>query len=166
MIAPAGMTPRGIAASAGLGSALLLAAALAFQAAGYAPCELCILQRWPHLAAALIGALILVAGWSRALAALGLLAALAAAVFAVYHVGVEWQWWAGPTACSGGVGDLAQLTTAELMARLNAAPVVRCDQPAFVFLGLSMAGWNALASAALAAVWAMSFEAPRARPIR
>ena len=55
---------------------------------------------------------------------------------------------------------------AELMARLNAAPVVRCDQPAFVFLGLSMAGWNALASAALAAVWAMSFEAPRARPIR
>ena len=52
------------------------------------------------------------------------------------------------------------------LCRLNAAPVVRCDQPAFVFLGLSMAGWNALASAALAAVWAMSFGAPRARAMR
>ena len=166
MIAPAGMTSRGIAASAGLGSALLLAAALAFQAAGYAPCELCILQRWPHLAAAVIGVAVLLAGWSRALAALGLLAALTAMAFAIYHVGVEWQWWAGPSACTGGVGDLATLSTAELLTKLNAAPVVRCDQPALVFLGLSMAGWNALASAALAAVWAMSFGAPRARAMR
>ena len=63
-----------------------------------------------------------------------------------------------PTSCSGGVGDLAQLTTAELMARLNAAPVVRCDQPAFVFLGLSMAGWNAILSAVLGVAWALSLR--------
>ena len=63
------MTPRQMGMAAGAGSALLLAAALGFQAAGYAPCELCILQRWPHLAAAVAGALVAVLGWRRWLAA-------------------------------------------------------------------------------------------------
>ena len=49
------ISPRHLGALAGAGSAFLLLAALAFQAAGYAPCELCILQRWPHVAAALLG---------------------------------------------------------------------------------------------------------------
>ena len=50
------LTARGLALAASLGSALLLAGAFAFQAAGHAPCELCILQRWPHLAAVIVGA--------------------------------------------------------------------------------------------------------------
>ena len=52
------LTARRLALVASLGSALLLAGAFAFQAAGYAPCELCILQRWPHLAAVIAAALI------------------------------------------------------------------------------------------------------------
>lgn len=155
-----GLDRRWTAALAGLGSALLLLGALGFQAVGYAPCEMCIWQRWPHLAAAIVAALIVAAGWSRWLAALGLIAALAATGLAAWHAGIEWGWWQGLTACTGGVGDLTSLSTADLMARLNAAPVVRCDEPAWVFLGISMAGWNAIFSALLSGVWVWSFARP------
>ena len=37
--------------------------------------------------------------------------------------------------------------------QILAAPVVRCDEVAWSFAGLSMAGWNALLSAGLAVVW-------------
>lgn len=148
------MTGSQLSLLAGAGSALLLIAALGFQAAGYAPCELCILQRWPHLAAVVIAGLVWLTGRTRALAVLGLIAATTATGFAIYHMGVELAWWAGPSHCSGGVGDLARLTTQDLMTRLQAAPVVRCDEVAWSFLGISMAGWNAILSAGLAGLWA------------
>lgn len=150
------VTNRQIAATAGAGSALLLAAALSFQWAGYAPCELCILQRWPHLAAAIIGAGIAVFGWKRWLAMLGLLAALLATTFAIYHAGVELKFWAGPQHCSGGVGNLATMSTQDLMSALESAPVVRCDEVPWSLLGISMAGWNALFSAILSVMWLMA----------
>lgn len=150
------LTNRQLAGIAGLGSASLLAAALTFQQMGYAPCELCILQRWPHLAAAIIGLGIWAFGWKRGLALLGLLAALLATAFAVFHTGVEAKWWAGPAHCSGGVGNLAQMSTQDLMAQLQAAPVVRCDEVAWRLIGISMAGWNAICSAILSVIWAIA----------
>lgn len=148
------MTGRQLSLLAGAGSVLLLIAALGFQAAGYAPCELCILQRWPHVAGAVIAGAVWLTGRTRALAVLGLLAAGTAMGLAIYHTGVELAWWAGPSQCSGGIGDLARLTTQDLMTRLQAAPVVRCDEIAWSFVGISMAGWNAILSAGLAGLWA------------
>ena len=55
------LSARRLALLAAATSAVLLIAALMFQAAGYKPCELCILQRWPHLAAVIVGAGALVA---------------------------------------------------------------------------------------------------------
>lgn len=150
------MTNRQLGAFAGAGSAGLLLAALTFQWLGYAPCELCILQRWPHLAAAILGATIAVFGWRRWLAALGLLAALLATAFAIYHAGVELKFWAGPQHCSGGVGNLATMSTQDLMTTLQNAPVVRCDEVSWSLFGLSMAGWNALCSAGLALIWLLA----------
>ncbi|ARJ68334.1 disulfide bond formation protein B [Paracoccus contaminans] len=158
---PVGVFRRRLALAAAAGSALLLAGAFGFQAAGYRPCELCLLQRWTHAAAVAVGAAILLTGHRRALAFLGLLAALAAAGTALYHTGVELQWWAGPTACTGGLGDLGAASTADLLNRIRSAQVVRCDQPAWSFLGLSMAAWNALCSAGLAVLWAMSLRTAR-----
>ncbi|MDP5307904.1 disulfide bond formation protein B [Paracoccus spongiarum] len=155
------MTARRLALLAGAGSAGLLIAALGFQAAGYAPCELCILQRWPHVAAVVVAGLVWLTGRVRALAMLGMVAAGAAAGLALYHVGVEQAWWAGPSHCSGGVGDVARMSLQDLTERLNAAPVVRCDEIAWSLLGLSMAGWNALCSAVLASLWGLA--ATRAR---
>lgn len=145
-----------IALLAGAGSAGLLIAALGFQAAGYAPCELCILQRWPHVAAVLIAGLVWLTGHVRALSALGMAAASVAAGLALYHLGVEQAWWQGPAHCSGGVGDIARMSLQDLTARLQAAPVVRCDEVAWRFLGLSMAGWNAAFSAVLALIWGVA----------
>lgn len=144
---------------AGLGSVLLLIGAFGFQAAGYAPCGLCVLQRWPHVFASLCGAGVLLLRHSRRipairfLGALGLICALTAAGIAAYHVGVEMRWWSGPNACSGTVRGLATMSAQELMARLNAAPIVRCDEVAWRFLGVSMAGWNAALSLGLAGIW-------------
>lgn len=148
------MSHKNLGIFAGAGSALLLAAALTFQSIGYAPCELCLLQRWPHLAAAIIGGLIAVLGWRRWLALLGLVAAVAAFAFAAYHAGVELKLWQGPQHCSGGVGGMASMSTKDLMAALEKAPVVRCDEISWSLFGISMAGWNAICSAGLVAVWA------------
>lgn len=149
---------RQLGALAGAASAGLLLAALAFQAAGYAPCELCILQRWPHLAAAGIGAALWVAprGLTRVLTAAGMLAAAVATALALYHTGVEAGWWAGPSACTGSVGAMAQMSTDDLLAQLKATQPVRCDQPAVVLFGISMAGWNALASLGLTGLWGLA----------
>ena len=150
------MTARQLAYLAGAGSAALLTAALGFQAAGYMPCELCILQRWPHVAAVVIAAMIWLTGWTRALAVLGMVAAGTAMGFAIYHVGVEMTWWPGPAHCSGGVADFARMSASDLMTKLQGTPVTRCDEVAWRFAGISMAGWNAICSAVLAVIWGMA----------
>ncbi|MDM7255160.1 MAG: disulfide bond formation protein B [Paracoccus sp. (in: a-proteobacteria)] len=144
---------RSLIALAGAGSAFLLLAALTFQAAGYAPCELCIYQRWPHLAAAVIAAAALFLRLpARLMTVLGAVAAAVAAGLAIYHTGVELRWWAGPSACSAST-NIANLSVQDLMAQINAAPLVRCDEVAWSLFGISMAGWNAAASVGLMVVW-------------
>lgn len=143
------------------GSAALLAGALAFQhVGGYAPCELCLLQRWPHVAAVVLGILALLLPPRMLWRFLGLAAALTAAALGLFHTGVERGWWEGPTACSGSA-DIGGLSADQLLDQIMAAPVVRCTDVAWQFLGLSMASWNAILSLLLAFVWAASLAAPR-----
>ncbi len=143
-----------------LGSFGLLAAALAFQIlGGLAPCPLCVWQRWPHGIAFGLGALVLATAW-RGGAALGALILVAGAGLAGFHAGVEQGWWDGPSTCtSGGVGGM---TADELMARIMEAPLVRCDEIAWRFAGLSMAAWNAIGSLALGLVWARGYASSSA----
>lgn len=152
------MNGKQLSMLAGAGSAALLLGALGFQWLGYAPCELCILQRWPHVAAVIIAALIVVTGRVRGLAILGLIAAIIACGLGIYHSGVEMALWEGPTHCSGGLGNIGNLSTADLMAQLEAAPVVRCTEVSWSFLGLSMASWNAICSAVLVVIWAIALR--------
>ena len=132
------------------GSAALLIGAFIFQALGYAPCEMCLWQRYPHGAAVAIGALALVTS-QRWLAWLGALAAATTSGIGVFHSGVERKLWEGPTSCSGGASS--NLSTSELMDQIMAAPLVRCDEIPWELLGVTMANLNALFSAALAVVW-------------
>ena len=151
------MTRQSLILFAAAGSALLLGGAFAFQVfGGMAPCHLCLLQRWPHAAAVLIGLLALTlaqssAGVQRGLALLGALAALATAGLGLYHTGVERQWWQGPDTCTSG--DISAVSADQLLDQILAAPLVRCDEVAWQMLGLSMASWNMLASLLLAAIW-------------
>ena len=146
------MTRTQLILLASFGSVALLAGAFAFQyIGGMAPCTLCIWQRWPHAAAAVIGALALLLGW-RILPVLGAMAAATTAGIAAFHVGVEQKWWEGLKSCSAGSIEgipMADLLNPDI---LVAAPV-RCDSIAWAMMGVSMAGWNMLASLVLVMFW-------------
>lgn len=149
------MTRARLILLAASGSAALLLAAFVFQALGWAPCKMCLWQRWPHAAAVALGALAMVLGPLRALAALGGLAALSTATLAAYHSGVELKWWEGPSSCSGAGAGLGNLGAADLVPGASDAPaLVLCDTLTPFFLGLTMANWNALGSIVLAVLWA------------
>ncbi len=132
-------------------SIAILGGAYAFQyLGGLQPCTLCLYQRWPWWVAGVLAllALFIVADrrLCRALVALSALSVLIGAGIAFYHVGVEQQWWAGPTACSGGGGT--PQTLEELRTQVLSAPAVRCDEVAWSLFGISMAGYNGLISLA------------------
>jgi len=114
---------------------------------GLHPCEMCYWQRWPHAVAILLAALAFAApAESRRTRALTLLAAAAIAVsgaIGVYHAGVEAKIFEGITTCTAIAGAGS---SADLLKQITQAPIVRCDQVQWAFLGISMAGWNAILS--------------------
>ncbi|MCK0198081.1 disulfide bond formation protein B [Ancylobacter sp. 6x-1] len=137
-----------------LGGAATLAGAWFFQLViGLAPCPLCLEQRIPYYIAvpvALLAALLARRSLMPArllLIVAGLLLAGGAAL-ALYHAGVEWKWWAGPTECSG----TGPVTSTNILQDLQTAHVVRCDEAAWRLFGLSLAGYNVLIASALALV--------------
>ncbi|MBV9572192.1 MAG: disulfide bond formation protein B [Alphaproteobacteria bacterium] len=145
--------PEAMVIALGTLSAALLLGALGFQYLGrLPPCEMCLWQRWPHLAAAVLG---LVGGWavSRRVEGHQLAAPLVfvtamlvglSGVIGAYHAGVEWHWWAGPSQCTGsGFKYTGKLDLNE--------PVVMCDRAAWRLFGISMAGYNAIISLGAAA---------------
>ena len=144
------MTHKQLIGLAGLGSALLLGGAFVFQALGYAPCTMCIWQRWPHAAAIAIAAVGLFLPVAVIILS-GALAALTSAGTGFYHVGVEMGWWEGPTSCSGG--DVTTLSADQLFDQIMGAPLIRCDEIAWSLGGISMAGWNVIFSLVLANIW-------------
>ena len=141
------MTRQSLIRLAAFGSFVLLAGAYIFQAFGYAPCQMCYWQRWPHFAALGIGVAAIFIP-ARIWPYLGALAAATTAGIGLYHTGVERDWWQGPTSCTGGGLDL----TADLLS--TAGPrLILCDQVSWELFTLSMASWNALFSAVLVLVW-------------
>ena len=122
---------------------------------GLQPCHLCLLQRKPYMAIIFVGLIGLLfarhlSNWHQAIA-LGLIcgAFIITGSIAVFQVGVEQGWWTGTEACVGT--SMANLTTEQMLARITSAPTVRCDEIQFQFLGISMAGYNALFAYAMAA---------------
>ena len=160
------------AAIAAVGAATILGAWIFQYGFGLKPCPLCLEQRYAYYFAIPLAVMVLLGdqvGASRKV----LLAALVAialgmawnAGLGVYHAGVEWKWWAGPQECSGALEDLG--SAGGLLNKLQSISVVRCDDAAWRFLGLSLAGYNALISLALAAVaaWAAVLERRQMRSI-
>lgn len=152
---PLPLTPaRAALAVTAIGFAAIAGALFIEHVLGVLPCELCLKQRIPYYAGVPLG---LIAAWQAARSPRGSLTAglllLLAVVFAVgagmgiYHSGVEFGWWQGPTDCSGDVGKTASL--GDFLKSLETAKVVRCDEVAMRILGLSLAAWNAVLCVAL-----------------
>lgn len=152
-------------------SALMLAIAHAFETfGGLRPCHMCLEQRQVYWAALGLAAIAILAGATRLgprtprIASLLLAAVFAyGAYLAAYQTGAEWKWWREPATCQAAGG----VTMAQLQALVAGAPASApsCDKPAWVFLGLSMAGWNFLVSIVLVAL-SLAAAARRQEPAR
>ena len=125
-----------------LGSIIALAFALYFQHyRGLVPCELCILQRKVYVVIIILSILAIRIRLFRKLVTLAVAAEVA---IAVYHTGIEQHWWQGFTACSSSLGSAQTLE--QIRQQLMNSPLVRCDEPQWRYLSLSMAAWNAIYS--------------------
>ncbi|MDE0381752.1 MAG: disulfide bond formation protein B [Rhodospirillales bacterium] len=128
---------------------LLLGAYLSQHVGGLAPCPLCLIQRYPHFAVLGLGLAAVFVGGRGRVALLGLsgLALLVTAGYGVYHAGVEQGWFASACAAPAAGGSLE-----DIKAQIMAAPLTRCDEVPWSLIGVSLAGWNAIASVLMAGV--------------
>ena len=149
--------PLAAALVVAIAGALTIAGAWFFELGlGLKPCPLCLEQRWPYYIGIPLALIVAFAVWRRAPRPIvvGGLLALAAVMAAgaylgVFHAGIEWGLWTGPQECAG----TPQFGPAsDFLKRLQTVTPVRCDEAAWRFLGVSLAGYNALISLALAAV--------------
>nr|WP_187969290.1 disulfide bond formation protein B [Aquibium microcysteis] len=155
--APAGRRQVLAASFLAIAMAGVVGSALLFEhVGGYIPCKLCLEQRMPYyigapvmIAAALAAALRLPGVVTRGLILLGALLMTWGLAMGIYHSGVEWAWWPGPTDCGVVAGAPAG---GNLLDSLNTVIPPSCDEAALRILGLSLAGWNAIASLILAAI--------------
>jgi disulfide bond formation protein DsbB len=120
------------------------------------PCPLCLEERLPYhivIPLSLLMAIAALVRAPRALIAVGFIAIIIAmvsgAALGAYHAGVEWRWWPGPAECTGPMTDF---TKGPLINQLQSIQLVRCDEAAWRFLGVSLAGYNVLVSLLVAAI--------------
>lgn len=125
--------------------ALLLIGALGSQYwGGLVPCEMCLWQRYPHYAAVVAAALAMLFARTpinRPLVILAGLLILVSGGLGIYHAGAEYKFWKGPEHCTSAVAG-----GADFLKALLAAPIIRCDEPQWSLLGISLAGFNAIFS--------------------
>jgi disulfide bond formation protein DsbB len=148
------LSPRGMASLILAASIAAIGGAWTYEYLGYLPCELCYKERVPYYVAFLLAPLAgLAAQTGRLELARGafLLMALLLAgdvALSIYHSGVEWKIFAGPSDCSGPLTRAA--TVEDFMQQLHKVKVVRCDEPNLWVMGLTLANWNVVVAAALA----------------
>jgi disulfide bond formation protein DsbB len=133
-----------------------------------APCPLCLEQRIAYYISVPLAVLLLLGanyGAARKVMMLGFLAIAAAMLWntglAIFHAGVEWKLWQGPIDCSGPIDKFGSV--GNLLNQLQRISLVRCDEAAWRFLGISLAGWDAPVSLFLAAVAGWGAKASFAR---
>jgi disulfide bond formation protein DsbB len=161
--------PRTAAAVIAVIGALTIAGVYFFQyVLGYPPCPLCLDQRMAYYVCIPLAVLLWLGagfGASRKVLVLGFAAITIAMLWntglSAYHAGVEWKLWAGPTDCSGPINDFG--AASNMLNRLSSIRIVRCDEAAWRFLGISLAGYDVLVSLFLAIVAAWGAKASFAR---
>ncbi|HEX3440054.1 MAG TPA: disulfide bond formation protein B [Pseudolabrys sp.] len=149
--------------------ALTIAGVYFFQyVLGYPPCPLCLDQRMAYYVCIPLAALLWLGGGfnaSRKVLVLGFAAITIAMLWnaglSAYHAGVEWKLWAGPPDCSGPINSFGDASN--MLNRLQNIRIVRCDEAAWRFLGISLAGYDVLVSLFLATVAAWGAKASFAR---
>lgn len=150
------MLRSGVIFGAGFAALALIAAYIMQYGFGLEPCRLCYWQRYPYFAILAIGTLALFTKrWAAALVAIATLFWVDFGI-AAYHSGIELGIFELPAGCAASSATSMQ----DMMSTLSAPPA-QCDRPAFVFLGLSLTMWNALAAFGMALVTSIIFKRGR-----
>jgi disulfide bond formation protein DsbB len=167
------LTARPITAAAtavAVGGAATILGAWFFQyVLGYQPCPLCLEQRYAFYFGIPLAVMVVLGeqvGASRKVLLLALFVIMAGMVWntglSTYHAGVEWKFWPGPRDCSGTLDNLS--AGGSLLNDLQSIHIPRCDDAAWRFLGISLAGYDVLISATLAVIAGWGFWAALRRP--
>lgn len=147
-------------AFAGVAAGALGMAFMAQYVFGLAPCILCVYQRIPYAVVIGLGILgILMSRFNERPAAFVLgamsLTFFINSVIAFYHTGVERLWW--KSFFEGCAVPELEGSITDVLAKIEAAPVVRCDEIPWAdpLIGLSMANYNVIFCLilAVAALW-------------
>ena len=156
------------AAVALLGAATILGAWFFQYVLAYQPCPMCLEERYPYYFVIPLAVMVVAGaqvGASRKVLLLALFAIAVAmlwnAGFAAFHAGVEWKLWEGPRDCTG---SYAGVGSGGLLKELQSIHVPRCDEAAWTFLGISLAGYDALISLAMTAIAGLGFWAGWKQP--
>ena len=144
-----------------LSSAALTFAYITQYGFGFEPCILCLHERKPFFAIIALTALALTIFKSPLYKKIAffssLLLLLTNATIATYHVGVEQKIFKGPSTCSSSnLNDFDNLE--DLKAAMAKTKAIRCDEPSFFFLNLSMAAWNLIFCLFLFCVFSFSYR--------
>ena len=125
---------------------------------GFAPCSLCLTQRYPHILVAVTSVwLIFFRTHNVFLYPVNTLVMALSIILASYHVGVEQSIFQGPQSCSSSNLSLVSEKSAEaLLKEILNTSVVRCNEVTWSFMGLSMATWNLILSIGLFVGWSVS----------
>jgi disulfide bond formation protein DsbB len=167
---PTAIRANGAAAAAfivaAVGTATILGAYYFQYVLGLAPCPLCLEERIPYYVSiplALVVGIAALRGAPRNVVRAGLavimVAMLIVAGMSIYHAGVEWKFWPGPTDCSGPVTGFG--SAGGLLENMEKTVVVRCDEAAWRLFGISLAGYDVFISLGLAAVALAGILAPK-----
>ena len=118
---------------------------------GHEPCNLCIIERIPYLAAVILISLVFILNkFEKILLSVVLLFFIFNAAVSFYHFGIEQGFFSESLICE--LTNNNPLNKEELLNQLKKAEIVSCKDVAFKFLGLSLATINTIISLALSGI--------------
>ena len=125
---------------------------------GFAPCSLCIIQRYPHILVSITSVwIIFFRTHNFFMYPLNTLVMALSIILASYHVGVEQSIFQGPQSCSSpNISLMSEKSAEALLQDILNTSVMRCNEVTWSFLNLSMATWNLILSIGLFIGWMVS----------
>ena len=118
---------------------------------GHKPCNLCIIERIPYIAAIILISLIFILNrYQKIISSLILIFFIFGAVVSFYHFGIEQGFFSEPLVCD--LGTSRPLNKEELLNQLKKTEIVSCKDVTFRFLGLSLATINTVISLILSGI--------------
>ena len=118
---------------------------------GHKPCNLCIIERIPYIAAIILISLIFILNrYQKIISSLILIFFIFGAVVSFYHFGIEQGFFSESLVCD--LSNSQPLNKEELLNQLKKTEIVSCKDVTFRFLGLSLATINTVISLILSGI--------------